>query len=173
MESVQQALNHKPSIRPKRGTVTFRDETLHARGGRNVSAFFSSVASMDKSMMNRDVKSASGPQNKVIAGVGQGNVSPNMSDTHGNSRSVLALKEVRSRSPRGLKKNQVHLRASAKPESSAVLLLHEEAPNKGWMTRITRDWSARISYIVVRRNGGNSPASHLGAVSLTLETSNQ
>ena len=39
------------------------------------------------------------------------------------------------------------------------------------MTRITRDWTAKNSNKVVRRNGGNSPASQMGAVSLAQKPS--
>ena len=39
------------------------------------------------------------------------------------------------------------------------------------MTRISRDWTAKHSNNVDRRNGGNSPAGQIGAVSLVLQTS--
>ena len=44
----------------------------------------------------------------------------------------------------------VHLRASAKPLSSAVLLLHEVAPKICQMARITHDWSTQNSDNIVR-----------------------
>ena len=72
----------------------------------------------------------------------------------------------------GFKKKEIHLRASTKSESSTVLSLHEEASNKRRMTRITRDCYARNSYVVIKRNDGNSQADHFDAVSLTLEISN-
>ena len=46
---------------------------------------------MAKNMMNRDVKSIIGPQNKVITFVGQGNVPSSMSDTQSDTRSVFRV----------------------------------------------------------------------------------
>ena len=77
---------------------------------------------------------------------------------------------MRIRSPRGIKQS-VHLGVSAKPVSSAVLLLHEVAPeNTRWQgSRVSGPHQIRTK--VAKRNGGNSLALHLRAVGLALESS--
>ena len=80
---------------------------------------FPALPAWPKNMMNKDVKSAFGQQSKVITSVGQGNVSPGISDTQGNSRSVLQIRE-HTHPFTTRNENSVHPRGSAKPVSSAV-----------------------------------------------------
>ena len=52
---------------------------------------FPALPAWPKTMMNREVKSIFGPQNKVITYVGQGNVPSSMSDTQSDTRSVFRV----------------------------------------------------------------------------------
>ena len=58
MGSVQQALNQKLPSGPKQGNVLFRDESFHAQGRRNVSAFVPGVAGVAINMANSGVEFA-------------------------------------------------------------------------------------------------------------------
>ena len=82
---------------------------------------------MAKNMMNRDAKSAFGPQNQIVTIACQGNVSLGVGNTQSYPRSVLGIIEDTHRSPSGMNKF-VHSRASAPPVSSAVLLQQDVAP---------------------------------------------
>ena len=75
------------------GTITFRDEPIHAKRGRNVGSFIPGVAGVAINMVNGDVKLTFGFQNYVITFAGQANVSSSVSDTTGNTCSVLRVVE--------------------------------------------------------------------------------
>ena len=90
MVSVEKALHQKLSGRPKRGDITFRDDPVHAKRGSNVSAFVPGVAI---NMVSGDVKHTFVSPNQVITVAGQANVPSSVSDTNGNTRSVLGVVE--------------------------------------------------------------------------------
>ena len=93
-----------------------------------------------------------------------------MSDTQSDTRS--GFRDIQNAHPFATEwmKECVHLRASAKPVSSAVLLLREVAPKSaGWpVSHVTGRTKFEKK---VRRNVGNSPAHQLGAFRLALKSS--
>ena len=89
-------------------------------------AAISEHSCMAKNVVNRDVNSAFRPQHKLVTFVGQGNVPFGMSNTKGNTSRVLGIIEATHTFTTRNDKS-IHLKASAKPVSSAVLLLYEVA----------------------------------------------
>ena len=70
MENTPQPLHLKQSGKPTGGNVILRDEASHAQGGCNIGAFIPSFARKAENVMNRDMKSAFGPQHQLVAFVG-------------------------------------------------------------------------------------------------------
>ena len=93
MGSVEKALHQKLSGRPQEGDITFRDESVHFKRGRDVGAFVPGVAGVAINVANGDVKLTFSCQNQVLTFAGHGNVSSSVSDTKGNTRSTLGVVE--------------------------------------------------------------------------------
>ena len=73
----------------KEEDISFRDEPIHAKRGRNVGAFVPGVAGVAVNMVSGDVNLIFGSQVQVITVAGQANVSSSVSDTKGNTRSMF------------------------------------------------------------------------------------
>ena len=77
----------------KRRGITLRDETTRNKRSRNVCAFVPGAAGVARDVVNGNVKLTFGSQNQVIALTGQANLSARVSDTKGNTCSVLRVVE--------------------------------------------------------------------------------
>ena len=155
-ENIQQALDLKQSGRPRRGNVKLRDEATHAQGGCNISACIPGTASMAKNGMNRDEKSAFGPQHQLVAFVGQRNDPFSVSYTEGYTCRMLGITE--DSHPGSHEAGAQRIRTKLSGETAAVLQPANSVPSTGRskppsVKSLQRGDSIPVILVAVRQEG--------------------
>ena len=129
MRNFKEALNKETLFRPENRNVIIGDETPHAKRGCSVSTLIARVSREAIDMVGSgNMKIALQSHKKFNKSAGKRKVPLSMSDAKRDTGRVFGVKENAQTSAAMNERIRPNEKASAKPESSAALLLQDVAP---------------------------------------------